>query len=146
MAGFLGRYEFQLDQKGRVSLPADYRRKSEGTRFVLLQWEPTHLTLFPEEVWEKRQAELLEMRREKPELARVLREVTSRAVEVTPDSQGRMLIPAWLKERAKLDSAVLLLGTLDRIELWNPEVFRERYPDEPAGDAEVTAEMHRIFG
>lgn len=146
MAGFLGRYEFQLDQKGRVSLPAEYRRKAEGTRFVLLQWEPTHLTLFPDEVWEGRKAELLELRREKPELARVLREVTSRAVEVEPDSQGRMLIPAWLKEKARLETGVLLIGALDRIELWNPELFREMYPDEPHADAEVSAEMHRIFG
>jgi MraZ protein len=146
VAGFLGRYEFQLDQKGRVSLPAEYRRKADGTRFVLLQWEPTHLTLFPADVWEGRKAALLELRREKPELARVLREVTSRAVEVAPDSQGRMLIPAWLKERANLDTGVLLIGALDRIELWNPDLFRDRHPDEPQGDAEVTAEMHRIFG
>ena len=146
MAGFLGRYEFQLDQKGRVSLPAEYRRKADGTRFVLLQWERTHLTLFPEDVWEGRMAQLLTLRREKPELARFLREVTSRAVEVAPDSQGRMLIPAWLKEKAGLDSAVLLIGALDRIELWNPEVFRETVPDDIQGDAEVVAEMHRIFG
>jgi MraZ protein len=146
VAGFLGQYEFQLDQKGRVSLPAEYRRKADGSRFVLLQWERTHLTLFPEEVWEGRMAELLTLRREKPELARVLREVTSRAVEVVPDSQGRMLIPAWLKEKAGLDSAVLLIGALDRIELWNPEVFRETVPDDVQGDAEVVAEMHRIFG
>jgi MraZ protein len=146
VAGFLGQYEFQLDQKGRVSLPAEYRRKADGSRFVLLQWERTHLTLFPEEVWEGRMAELLTLRREKPELARVLREVTSRAVEVAPDSQGRMLIPAWLKEKAGLDSAVLLIGALDRIELWNPEVFRETVPDDVQGDAEVVAEMHRIFG
>jgi MraZ protein len=146
VAGFLGQYEFQLDQKGRVSLPAEYRRKADGSRFVLLQWERTHLTLFPEKVWEGRMAELLTLRREKPELARVLREVTSRAVEVAPDSQGRMLIPAWLKEKAGLDSAVLLIGALDRIELWNPEVFRETVPDDVQGDAEVVAEMHRIFG
>jgi MraZ protein len=146
VAGFLGQYEFQLDQKGRVSLPAEYRRKADGSRFVLLQWERTHLTLFPEEVWEGRMAELLTLRREKPELARVLREVTSRAVEVAPASQGRMLIPAWLKEKAGLDSAVLLIGALDRIELWNPEVFRETVPDDVQGDAEVVAEMHRIFG
>jgi MraZ protein len=146
VAGFLGQYEFQLDQKGRVSLPAEYRRKADGSRFVLLQWERTHLTLFPEEVWEGRMAELLTLRREKPELASVLREVTSRAVEVAPDSQGRMLIPAWLKEKAGLDSAVLLIGALDRIELWNPEVFRETVPDDVQGDAEVVAEMHRIFG
>ena len=146
MTGFLGQYEYQLDAKGRVSLPADYRRKAEGSRFVLLQWEPTHLTLFPADVWEGVQARLLELRRERPELKRVLRDVTSRAADVEPDKQGRILIPAWLKERAGLDGGVMLVGAMDRIELWDPKVFHEQHPDDLAHDSEQAAEMNRIFG
>lgn len=143
MTGFLGRYEFALDQKGRVSLPADYRRKAAGTRFVLLQWEPTHLTLFPEDVWSGVRERLLELRRERRDLADMLRDVMSRATDVEPDKQGRILIPGWLKERVKLDGGVLLVGAMDRIEIWNPEIFRERHPEDLAADAE---EMHGIFG
>lgn len=146
MTGFLGRYEFALDEKGRVSLPADYRRKAAGTRFVLLQWEPTHLTLFPDDVWAGVRERLLELRRDRRDLADMLRDVMSRATEVEPDKQGRILIPAWLKERANLDGGVLLVGTMDRIEIWNPEVFREHHPDDLTADASRAEEIHGIFG
>ncbi len=146
MTGFLGRFEYQLDVKGRVSLPADYRRKAQGTRFVLLQWEPTHLTLFPEEVWAGVQDRLLELRRDRPDLSPMLRDVTSRATDVEPDKQGRILIPGWLKERAGLDGSALLVGAMDRIEIWDPETFRSRHPDDSIRDEAKVAEMHRIFG
>lgn len=146
MTGFLGRFEYQLDQKGRVSLPADYRHKAQGTRFVLLQWERTHLTLFPEKVWGEVKERLLELRRTRSDLSQVLRDVTSRATEVEPDKQGRILIPGWLKERAGLKGAVLLIGAMDRIEIWDPTTFLDRHPDEVPEDAERAAEMHRIFG
>ena len=52
MSAFRGRYEHQLDEKGRVSLPAAFRRREGEARFVLLQWEKPYLTLFPEAKWE----------------------------------------------------------------------------------------------
>lgn len=146
MTGFLGRFEYQLDQKGRVSLPADYRRKATGTRFVLLQWEPSHLTLFPEDVWSGVRERLLELRRDRRDLADMLRDVMSRATDVEPDKQGRILIPGWLQARAKLNGGILLIGAMDRIEIWNPEVFRSHHPDDLTADARKAEEMHRIFG
>ena len=146
MTGFLGRYEYQLDDKGRVSLPADYRRKASGTRFVLLQWEPTHLTLFPEDVWEGVSARLLELRRGRRDLANRLRDVMSRATDVSPDKQGRFLIPAWLREQAGLDTSVLLIGVMDRIEIWDPGSFRSQHPDDLAAEGSEVEEMHGIFG
>lgn len=146
MAGFLGQYEYQLDAKGRVSLPAEYRRKADGSRFVLLQWETTHLTLFPEETWQGVQERLLEFRRSQPDLARHLRQITARAVEVEPDKQGRILIPAWLKEAAGLDGSALLIGALDKIEVWDPERFRGLAPAEGEESEELSRVVHGIFG
>ena len=40
-----------------------------------------------------------------------------------PDSQGRILIPARLKDSAQLESQALLVGAIDRIEVWNPTLF-----------------------
>ncbi len=146
MAGFLGQYEYQLDSKGRVSLPAEYRRRAEGPRFVLLQWEPTHLTLFPEGTWAGVQERLLEFRRSQSAVARHLRQITARAVEVEPDKQGRILIPAWLKEAADLDGSALLIGALDRVEVWNPDRFRDEEPDDGEESEELARAVHGIFG
>ncbi len=147
MAGFLGQYEYQLDQKGRVSLPAEYRRKADDTRFVLLQWEPTHLTLFPESTWDEVQERLLAQRRQnRSAIARHLRQITARAVEVTPDKQGRILVPSWLLEAAGLEGSALLIGALDRIELWDPERFRSAAPAPGEEDEELRDAVHEIFG
>jgi MraZ protein len=142
VSGFLGRYEFQMDEKGRVSLPAAFRRDTEGERFVLLQWEKPYLTLFPERVWSTVQERLLEFRRADPSAAHYVREITANAVEVFPDKQGRILIPSWLQEAASLGGPVLLNGALDRVEIWNPDEFKRTMEER----AEASQSFrHRIF-
>ena len=125
MTSFLGRYEYQLDQKGRVSLPSAFRREAKGDRFVLLQWKPPALTLFPKQAWAQTQERLLTFRRNQPEAWGDVLAITASAVEVTPDKQGRILVPAWLQEAAGLEGSVLLVGNIDRVELWNPTRFDE---------------------
>jgi MraZ protein len=143
VSGFLGRYDFQMDEKGRVSLPSAFRKGAEGTGFVLLQWESPYLTLFPEDVWAKVQDRLLEFRRSDPDAAGYVREITANAVEVIPDKQGRILIPAWLQKAASLQGSVVLNGVIDRVEIWDPEAF-ERAVQERAEDSQVF--RHKIFG
>lgn len=144
MNGFLGRYEHQLDDKGRVSLPSAFRREAEGDRFVLLQWEKPYLTLFPTAIWQEVQQRLLDFRRKQRDAWTHVREIVSNAVEVVPDKQGRILIPVWLKETAGLDGTVLLHGHIDRIEIWDPETYRRTR--EAAGGEELERFAHQIFG
>lgn len=143
MNGFLGRYEHALDEKGRVSLPSAFRREADADRFVLLQWEKPYLTLFPADVWQTVQARLLEFRRSQRSAWHHVREIVSKAVEVAPDKQGRILVPAWLKEAAGLESAVLLNGNLDRVELWNPDVYRSTVEVVPSEELDRFA--HQVF-
>ena len=143
MNGFVGQYEHQMDQKGRVSLPSAFRREVDGDRFVLLQWEPRYLTLLPEEKWKQVQVNLLEFRRSEPQAWNSVRMIIANAVEVSTDKQGRILVPAGLQEAAELSGTVLLLGNLDRIEMWDPEVYRE-VVQEQAGDMQQFA--HKLFG
>ena len=143
VSGFLGRYDFQMDEKGRVSLPAAFRREAEGERFILLQWEKPYLTLFPEKVWIEVQERLLEYRRSDTASWHHVREITSNAVEVSPDKQGRILIPAWLQEAASLQGAVLLNGNIDRVEIWDPEEYRKAVQRKAEGFQRFA---HQIFG
>ena len=144
MNGFLGRYEYQMDGKGRVALPSAFRREAGTDRLVLLQWEDTHLTLFPEAIWAEKQKGLLELRRTGPEASRFVRSLLSRAVEVSPDKQGRILVPGWLREAVGLDESVVLNGNIDRVELWNPEAFGKAKPTDVTD--EVSGFAHRILG
>ena len=143
MSGFLGRYEKRLDDKGRLSLPVPFRRGAADGPLVLLQYQAPALTLFPEASWTPIRDRLTEFRRSEPAAAAQVRRITSFAVEVTPDKLGRILIPAWLQQAASLDGEVLVVGSLDRIEVWSPRLFDSHLEDASADTSEF---MHRIFG
>jgi MraZ protein len=132
-----------MDEKGRVSLPSAFRRGDGDDRFVLLQWEKPYLTLFPESKWAEVEARLLEYRKTGRQAMNQVRVLFSGLVEVSPDKQGRILVPASLQEAAGLESSVLLLGVSDRVELWDPATY-EKVVQEETGDFEQFA--HRLFG
>jgi MraZ protein len=141
--GFVGQYEHQMDEKGRVSLPSAFRREAGSDRFVLLQWEKPYLTLFPESKWAAVQERLVEYRRNDPRAWNRVRLIVANAVEVSPDKQGRILVPTGLQEGGGLSGTVLLSGNLDRVELWDPSTYRKAV-QEKAGDLEDLA--HQLFG
>lgn len=143
MSGFVGQYEHQMDEKGRVSLPSAFRREADSDRFVLLQWEPDYLTLFTAQKWIDVQQRLLDFRRGDPQAWNHVRLIVSGAVEVSPDKQGRILVPASLQAAAGLSGSVLLSGNIDRVELWDPDRYRDTVVAK-AGDLEQFA--HRLFG
>jgi MraZ protein len=122
---FLGSYVYQLDDKGRVSLPAAFRREVPDQPFVLVQAYAPSLALYPESGWSEVEDRLRELLRHQPEARMYVLSVMSNAVEVTPDSQGRILIPSRLQEAAGLEGQVLLVGSIDKVELWNPDQFEE---------------------
>ncbi len=143
MGGFLGRYEKRLDDKGRLSLPVPFRRAAADGPLVLLQYQAPALTLFPDEAWATIRNRLTEYRRSHPGAAAFVRRITSFAVEVTPDKIGRFLIPAWLQEAASLEDEVLVVGSLDRIEIWNPAFFDSHLGE---GGPDAFEFTHKIFG
>jgi MraZ protein len=144
MGGFLGRYEYQMDPKGRVSLPSAFRREADGDRFVLLQWEKPYLCLFTVAVWSEMQDRLVDFRRRNPDGWNAIREIVANASEVEPDKQGRILVPGWLKEAAQLDTTVLLTGNIDRVELWNPKLYQKVVRAAPAEP--VQSFVRQVFG
>ena len=143
MLGFVGQNEFQVDPKGRVSLPSAYRRGVSGNVFVLFQWQPTHLDLCPEETWMGIQEKLLEFRRTQPDRGAYFRRIVSHAVEVEPDKQGRIRVPSFLRESAGLGGTILLIGAIDRVELWNPERYETAQESGREDDGEFASS---IFG
>jgi MraZ protein len=143
LSGFVGQYEHQMDEKGRVSLPSAFRREADSDRFVLLQWEPDYLTLFTAAKWGEVQQRLLEFRRGDPQAWYQVRLIVSAAVEVSPDKLGRILVPAPLQEAAGLQGSVLLSGNIDRVELWNPTRYKALVVEQVA---DIQKFAHRLFG
>ena len=102
-------------------------------------WDDPHLTLLPEPVWGQLLERLMEVRRTDATAANAVRRLLARATEVSPDKQGRILLPAALQEAATLAGAVVLHGNIDRIELWSPGRFRATVETVPEEDRETLA-------
>ena len=132
-----------MDEKGRVSLPSAFRREADSDRFVLLQWEPDYLTLFTASKWLEVQSRLLQFRGGDPGSWNRVRLIVANAVEVSPDKQGRILVPASLQASAGLSGTVLLSGNIDRVELWDPAKYRDTVL---ANAADLQNLAHRLFG
>jgi MraZ protein len=133
LTGFLGSYLHQLDEKGRVALPAAFRRNAGDEGFVLIQGSEPALFLYPQQAWACVEEQLGELMRRQPEARATVLSLTANAVEVVPDKQGRILIPERLQRAARLEGTALIVGVLDKIELWNPELFEGTTREGKAG-------------
>jgi MraZ protein len=125
VARFIGRYEHSLDAKGRVILPVKFRAEFERGGF-LSQFQEGCLALWTPDEFDTR----LEANRTKSEQGRddrnLARVWASGSSEVEVDKSGRMPIPAYLRTFARLETDVLVIGAIDRIELWSPAVWEEK--------------------
>ncbi len=121
---FMGTYTPKLDDKGRLFLPAKFRdRLAEG--LVVTQGQENCLVVWPTDVFmeEARRAQATPMTvRGARDYARIL---FAGADEGTPDKQGRVSIAAPLREYASLERDVVVIGVMDRIEIWDPARWRE---------------------
>jgi MraZ protein len=143
MIGYLGSYLHQIDDKGRLSLPAAFRREASERPLVLVQVHDDALTLYPESAWVEVEGRLRDLLRLQPHARPSVLRITANAVEVVPDRQGRILIPQRLLEGAALTDSALVVGVIDRIELWNPERF---HAAASAAPAELERFTQQIFG
>lgn len=139
---FLGSFQHQLDDKGRLSLPAQFRREATDQRFVLVQAYSPALALYPEAEWLEVEERMQTMMRDPAARMWVL-SVISNAVEVSPDSQGRILIPAPLRVAAELDGQALLVGAINKVEIWNPAKFEEAVQGASPGFDTFAADIFR---
>ena len=120
----MGEYKHALDAKGRVILPADFRREV-GESFVITKGLDTCLFLYSEEEWESLAAKLKALPLAKPEARAVVRFFFAGAAQLEIDKQGRVLIPSTLREHASLDKEVVLVGVLDRVEIWDKKRWED---------------------
>lgn len=126
MAVFRGSYEYALDDKGRVNIPAKFRKalspKAKKT-YVLTRGLEGCIFVYPLDVWERMEEQLKVLPATK-EGRYFLRMFISHAHEVSEDGQGRILLPQTLLEFAGIDKKVLIIGALERMEIWNPDLFQ----------------------
>jgi len=120
---FVGTFEHSLDDKGRVVLPATFRGHLADRGFVS-QFDNC-LGVWTEEGFAQVAERLTEKIREGLAPQNAMRAFSANAAEVKPDSQGRILLPQRLREFAGLDRDVVVIGAIDRVEIWDSSRWGE---------------------
>lgn len=130
---FLGEYERSLDEKSRLAVPAELRA-GLGTGAVMTRSFDNCLCIYPASKWESLARAVDDLPDVRYEARSFARSLFGGAVPCEFDRQGRMVIPAFLREHASLDSEVVIVGVCSRIEIWGRDAWtRERQTFENDG-------------
>ena len=123
MPAFSGKYYYAVDPKGRIIIPAPFREivTSNYSSKLYITNAPFDkcLYIYPMEEWNKLQEQVRTKPRSDEAIRFFLRRVIASAVETEMDKQGRILVPAALREDANINSNVVMAGQIERIELWD---------------------------
>ncbi len=138
MSAFIGTHRHTLDDKGRVSVPAQFRRQLTAEDLYLNVGMEGCLVLYPSQRWQELEEKLLALPRNR-ETRFFVRSLAQNLRAVSVDSQGRISIPSELAEMAGISGDVMFLGKFDTMELWQPERYNS-YIDEAGFSCEEIAE------
>ena len=115
---FLGTHEHSVDTKGRVVLPAAYRENLEEGLVMTIGINRC-LTVHPETEWRRYREGLRKLKTTNAAQRQFSLMTTSQAHRDTPDRQGRITIPARLRDYAGIDKEVCVVGADTRVEIWD---------------------------
>ena len=115
---FMGEYNHTIDAKGRLIIPSRFRDEL-GDSFVLTKGLDGCLSIYPKGEWEEFEKKLRSLPLTSKNARTFTRFFVSGATSCDLDRQGRILVPATLREYADLEKDVILAGNLDRIEIWS---------------------------
>ena len=131
MNTFIGNIEARLDGKGRVFVPASYRKilAEMGSAHIIMRRDTDNecVIFYPEHVWQNKVNQLRSALDEwEPEDQMILMQFMSEAEILDMDSQGRVLLQKKHLEMIEAQQDILFVGMLDRFAIWNPTVFNEK--------------------
>ena len=131
MAELLGAHRYQLDPKGRLSLPARFREALADGVWVTIGQDGC-LFAFPRVEWQRRADEVASSPLSDAQGRAYARLFFGSSDELRLDAQGRLTLPGRLRDAVGIGKDVIVLGVRDRIEIWDREAY-DRYEATYAG-------------
>lgn len=133
MLFFRGINSINMDAKGRLAIPKRYRESieeaSDSQLVATIDLHSPCLLLYTMDEWEVIERKLMSLPNMDPQARLVQRLLLGHASEMEMDAQGRILLPSLLREHAKLDKNVILLGQGNKFELWSQDAWDASRPD-----------------
>lgn len=126
---FRGANAITLDVKGRLTMPSRYRDEfmaRAGQLVVTIDAVDPCLSVYPLAEWELIEARLRELPSLREENRRLQRLLIGNAVDIELDAAGRFLVPPRLRDYAGLDKRAVLVGQLNKFQLWDEDAWEAR--------------------
>jgi MraZ protein len=146
---FRGINAITIDGKGRLAIPARCREALGEHVVVTIDTEEACLLLYPAKCWQVIEDNLQRLPSFNAAARRIQRLLIGHATDVILDGNGRILLPLVLRDYAKLDKQVVMVGQGNKFEIWNElswQTRRQQWLDEEsAGDMSLPDEMKTFF-
>ena len=117
---FTGEYRHTVDDKGRMAVPVKFRSRLDPGSMVSA-WLDKCLAIHTKTSWEELSAKVAALPITNPTAREFQRLIFSRATEAEMDRQGRILLPAYLRESIDLRGDAVIVGSRDHAEIWAPD-------------------------
>jgi MraZ protein len=140
---FIGEYQHSLDNKGRVIIPSKFR-DSLGEKFIMTKGLDDCLFVYPNEEWKVLESKLKSLPLTSRDARAFVRFFFSGATECELDKQGRVLIPANLREYCKLSKEAIIIGVSTRIEIWSKDEWDLYNEDESLNYENIAEKMAQL--
>jgi MraZ protein len=115
---FLGEYTHTIDDKGRLTIPARFRGDL-ASGLVVTRGFDQNLMIFPLNGWQEMAERILSRPLADESVRSFRRRVFSGAVDLVPDRQGRIVLPNYLRDFARIDGEVVVAGMYNYLEIWS---------------------------
>jgi len=141
---FYGEYQHSIDRKGRLIMPAKFREAAKANfieKFFLTRGLDKCLFMFSEEEWRAQENKFKAVSFTKQQSRTFNRLYFSGAVDIIPDKQGRILLPAYLKEFAEIKVQTMIVGVSNRIEIWSRDKWQEFYGNSRQSFEEIAEKL-----
>lgn len=148
---FRGISHIAIDPKGRLAMPAKYRdaivENAEGQVVVTVDHTDKCLLIYPLDQWVKVEKILMSLPNMNRRVRNMQRLILGHAAELELDAQGRVLLPAPLREYAGLDKRAVLVGQANKLELWDADTWeaaRAAWLQEAQDDPESNEILNQV--
>jgi MraZ protein len=118
---FKGTYRHRIDPKGRLPVPAVFRRALAREPAVVVTLLDQCLAVYPPAEWARLETQLHALPTFSKQVKALTRLLLSRAADCEIDVQGRILLPPALRKAAELGRDAVVVGVLNRFEIWSPD-------------------------
>lgn len=126
MSSFKGGFVHSIDNKGRINLPSKLRKHisiEANDTFIVTRGFEQCIFAYPLDEWSNYEKAIRGLRSSSADSRFVMRHLLQFANEVQLDGQSRIMLPQNLLQFAEIKNDALILGVLERIEIWNPEIY-----------------------